>query len=460
MKHRSTLALLLAAAPLAAEAQVRFSQAPFAGGYHLPETPPSAWAQSDPADSVYRAATQVLNRGDYRKAAALFKEIPARFQYSVYAPESMYWQAFALYRIGNTPDLQEALGVLEALRQKYPNSRSRGQGQKDVGELSMRVAGVLSSRGLGGQEAVKRALAQGGGNTCDSEEQSVKAQALSALMETDADAAGTLAQKILANKDDCSIQMRKNAVMIVSRKRDAQTLATLTNVAKTDPASEVRQSAVRYLASMPGDEPLAAIEDLLKTSDDPNVQREAVRSLTTHSSPRARLVARAIIERNDAQETLRLSALRSFDRDRSTTEDATWLRSIYPKIDNPRVKAEMVSTITRIGGEGMDQWLLALAKNEDESIESRKNAVRRAAQSMDIPSLGKLYDTMAQRQLRETVIDALSNRPEAEATDKLLDIVKTGTDPQLREQAIYALTRKKDPRTTKLLLDIIDSKKP
>ena len=429
-------------------------------GYHLPESPPSPWAQADPADSLYRAAYQVLNRGDYRKAAAMFKELPVRFQYSVYAPESMYWQAFALYRIGSTPDLQEALSVLEVLKQKYPNGRTRGQGQRDVSELSMRVAGVLSSRGLGGQEAVKRALAQSGGSTCDSEEQSVKAQALSALMETDADAAAQLAQKILANKDDCSIQMRKNAVMIVSRKRDAQTLATLTNVAKNDPSSEVRQSAVRYLASMPGDEPLAAIEDLLKTSDDPNVQREAVRSLTTHSSPRARQVARSIIERNDAQESLRISALRSFDRDRATTEDAAWLRSIYAKVDNPRVKSEMVSTITRIGGEGMDQWLLALAKNEDEPLDSRNNAVRRAAQGMDIPSLGKFYDSMAQRQLRETVIDALSNRPEAAATDKLLDIVKTGTDPQLRGQAINALTRKKDPRTTQLLLDVIDSKKP
>jgi HEAT repeat protein len=431
---------------------------PFAGGYHLPETPPSPWMQSDPADSSYRVATQMLNRGDYRKAAAMFKDIPVRFQYSAYAPEAMYWQAMALYRIGNTPDLQEALTVLEALKQKYPNTRARAQ--RDVPELSMRIAGTLSTRGLAGDDHVKRALAQGGGNSCDSEDQSVRAQALSALMETDADAAAQMAQRILAKKDECSVQLRRNAVMIVSRKRDAQTLATLTAVAKSDPSSEVRQSAVRYLAGMPGDDALAAIEELLKSSDDQNVQREAVRVLVTHSSPRARQAARAIVERNDAQESLRLSALRAFDRERSTTEDATWLRSIYPKVENPRVKAEIVSTITRIGGEGMDQWLLALAKDENESLEARSNAVRRAAQTMDIPNLGKFYDSVAQQQLRSSIIDALSNRPEGAATDKLLDIVKTGTDPRLREQAIYALTRKKDPRTTQLLLDVIDKKVP
>lgn len=427
--------------------------------YHLPESPRAPWAQNDPADSLYRAAREALNRGDYRKAAAMFKDVPVRFQYSVYAPDAMYWQAHSLYRIGNTPDLQEALTVLETLKQKYPSTRTREQ--KDVGELSMRIAGTLSSRGLAGNDIVKRALAQSNGAaTCDSEDQSVRAQALSALMETDSDAAAQLAQRILAKKDECSVQLRKNAVMIAARKRDGPTLAALTAVAKSDPSSEVRQYAVRYIASMPGDEALAAIEELLKSSDDQNVQREAVKVLATHTSPRARQAARAIIERNDAQESLRLSALRAFDRDRATTDDATWLRGIYARVDNPRVKAEMVSTITRIGGEGMDAWLLTLARDDNESVDARNNAVRRAAQTMDIPSLGKFYDNVPQGRLRQTIIDVLGNRPEATATDKLLDIVKSSTDYQLRGQAISALTRKKDPRATQLLIELIDKKAP
>ena len=425
-------------------------------GHSLPEFAPAPWAQNDPADSLYRAAQQALSRGDYRKAASLFKEIPQRFQYSTYAVPAMYWQAHSLYRIGATPDLQEALTVLETLKQKYPSARSGYDSQRDVPELAARIAGVLASRGLGNDAAVKRVLADAGGNACDREEQSVRAQALSALMETDPDAAAQLAQKILNKKDECSVSLRRNAVMIAARKRDAQTIATLAGVAKSDPSSEVRQTAVRYLAGMPGDDALSALEELLKSSDDANVQREAISSLARHSSPRARLAARAIIERNDAQETLRLSALRAFDRDRSSTEDAAWLRGIYPKIESPRVKSEIVQAIARIGGDGMDQWFLTLAKNEDESIEARNSAVRRAAQTMDIPSLGKFYDAVAQRQLRETVIDALGNRREPETIDKLVDIAKHGTDPQLRSQAVSALTRKRDPRANKALLELID----
>ena len=116
----------------------------------LRERPPAPWAQSDPADSMYKAAYDVMNKGDYRKAAQLFKEIPAKFKYSQYAVEAMYWTAHALYRVGTTPDLQEALQTLETLKATYPTTRIRGN-QADVGALQMRIAGVLSTRGRGGE---------------------------------------------------------------------------------------------------------------------------------------------------------------------------------------------------------------------------------------------------------------------------------------------------------------------
>jgi HEAT repeat protein len=66
-----------------------------------------------------------------------------------------------------------------------------------------------------------------------------------------------------------------------------------------------------------------------------------------------------------------------------------------------------------------------------------------------------MYDGASSRMVREYIISALARRTEPEATDKLIDIVKTGTDPQLRRSAINALTRKKDPRSTKLLMELI-----
>ncbi len=420
---------------------------------------PSAWAPQDPADSLYRAAQQAMNRGDYRRAATLFKDLPVKQPNSVYASDALYWEAFSLYRVGGTTELQEALAVLDQRKSKYPAGRMRGDADP---ALATRIAGVLSARGLGDKDLVKRALTEGSG-TCDSEDQSVRAEALNALRQTDPDEALSQAKKILGRKDDCSVQLRQTALWMIANKKDAAATATLVSVAKTDPSIDLRAQATGFLGSMGTDEALGALEELLK-SDDERVQRAAVRALTTFPNPRARGAMHVLIENNAANEQLRITALDAFDRDRSTLEDASWLRSIYPKVDNARIKARIVSAVARIGGEQNEQWLMSLAKNEDESVDVRQNALRFVARTADIASLNKFYDGVSARPLREEIISVLGDRKEPEATDKLIEIARSGTDPQVRRSAINQLTRKKDARSEKLFLDLISgdatAKKP
>ena len=154
------------------------------------------------------------------------------------------------------------------------------------------------------------------------------------------------------------------------------------------------------------------------------MQRAAVRALTTFPNPRARTAMHALIENNSANEQLRITALDAFSSDRSTLDDATWLRSIYPKVDNARIKARIVSAVARIGGDQNEQWLMSLAKNEDESVDVRQNALRYVARTADIASLIKFYDGVSARPLREEIINALGDRKEPEATDKLIDIAQ------------------------------------
>jgi HEAT repeat protein len=420
---------------------------------------PAAWAPQDPADSLYRVAQQAMNRGDYRRAATLFRDIPVKQPNSAYASDALYWEAFSLYRVGGTTELQEALAVLDQRKSKYPVGRMRGDADP---ALATRIAGVLSARGFGDKDLVKRALTEGSG-TCDSEDQSVRAEALNALRQTDPDEAMAQAKKILGRKDDCSVQLRRSALWMIANKKDASATSTLVGVAKTDPSMDLRAEATGFLGSMGNDEALSALEELLK-SDDDRVQRAAVRALTTFPNPRARTAMHALIENNSASEQLRITALDAFSSDRSTLEDASWLRSIYAKVDNARVKARIVSAVARIGGEQNEQWLMSLAKNEDESVDVRQNALRFVARTADIASLNKFYDGVSARPLREEIINALGDRREPEATDKLIEIARSGTDPQVRRSAINTLTRKKDPRTTKLLLDLISgdsqAKKP
>src|SRR3712207_7782851 len=94
-----------------------------------------------------------------------------------------------------------------------------------------------------------------------------------------------------------------------------------------------RAEAISYLARMPGDRVVDALEELLRTSTDERVQRAAVRAIAKHESPRARRSLRALIERSDVSEQLRREAIGSFERERSSADDAAYLRSLYTRLE-------------------------------------------------------------------------------------------------------------------------------
>jgi HEAT repeat protein/TolA-binding protein len=433
---------------------LNYTPRPMSVGFTLPERPPAAWAQNDPADSLWRAANDVMGRGDYRKAAGMFKDLQARFKYSAYAVDAMYWQAHALYRVGSNQDLQDALAVLESLKATYPQSRIRGN-NADVGALQVRIAGVLSARGMG-SSAVVRGVLDANKNICDREEVEIRSAALNALMQTDPAAAADYAIKALAKKDECSRELRRSAVYLLGNKRDGQHTKTLIDVAKNDPNADVRSSAIEYLGRTATDDALTALEDLLKNSDDTQIQRSAIRALANNPNPKARAGIKALIERNDVNVNQRIQALDALREEMATTEDVNWLQQLYPKVDNPQIRSRIISAMSRLGGSANEKFFTTLANNENESIEVRMSAIRTAGQTMDIAALKRLYDQTGQRQLRSEIVRQMGNRREPETIDILGDIAKTGTDPQVRSSAITALMNKKDERATKLVLQLID----
>ena len=418
-------------------------------------SPRAPWLQGDPADSLYKSAYELLNRGEWRRAATAFSNIPQRFPNSGYAPDALYWQAFALYRIGGTDDLRASLKALETMRSKYPQAKS----QSDAAALTTRVRGALAQRGdPAARAAIQREVNESGQQACDREDQAVRSEALKALAQSDPGSLVPSVKRVLAKKDICSAPLRRTAVYLLGNSGDSEVPTILRDVALNDSEPEVRSTALQYLARSPSDVAVNTLDEVLRTSTDQSVLRSAARALATNPNPRARQSVRALIERADAPERIRIEAVGGFENsERTTDEDAAWLRSAYPKIDNPRVKARIARVIGQLGGDQNDQWLLGLMRNNDEPLEVRKAALERvAARNMPIADAVKLYGNVADRQLREQLISVYTQRKEPEATDKLLDIAKNDTDYNLRRQAISALTRKNDPRAMKLLLEIID----
>ncbi len=82
--------------------------------------PPEPWAKADPADSLYRLAREAMSRGDYKRAAEIFHRIPERYPQSAYAGQSLYFEAYSLYRSGGDEDLSTARDRLTLLKQRFP----------------------------------------------------------------------------------------------------------------------------------------------------------------------------------------------------------------------------------------------------------------------------------------------------------------------------------------------------
>lgn len=436
--------------------------------------------QHTPEDSAYRQAREVLNRGEYRRAAELLAAFTQKYPRSRYAQGATYYRVFALYRVGTDAELRQALALLDQQRQQHPELAE----DAEVTALTTRVIGALAVRGDADAAARVRQRAAQGVSSCDREDMEVRAEALSALVQSDPAGAAPVLRRTLARRDECSTPLRRRAVYLLGREGVGGTPADMMEAARNDPDFSVRSDALSRLAQMPGDEPVRLLGQLLVPASDERTQRAALQALRRSDHPEAARMVRGAVEREDLSESVRAEAIRSLARrnvvlvaDQVTVtgaprvstvsprrqeatlaaEDLATLRSLYERSTSRAIRGAVLETISNAGGPAADQWLATLVRNPNEEIRYRAAALSRLRRSeVPLEELNRLYDALTERELRMELIRILGAREEPGATDKLIDIAKTGTEPNLRRAAISALTRKNDPRTQRLLLELIE----
>jgi HEAT repeat protein len=426
---------------------------------------------------LYRTAREVLNRGDWGRAARMFADLQKNYPKSAYQSESQYWEAWARYKIGTTDELRAAAKILEPLASRItpqgddtpgPARRmvyadGRRTSDNEILALYARINGALAQRGDRDAAAKVEKAAQQQGAPCDREDIQVRTEALNALSQMDPTQALPILRRVLDRKDACSVELRRNAVFILGRRSDAESQNILMGVAKSDPDITVRTEAINYLPRIAGDAGLNALEDMLRSEQDERIQRAAVHALMNSDSPRARASMRTLIDRKDSPLALRVEAINSFNSERATSDDAAYLRGLFGRADNDQMKNAIVNAVSRMGGSDNDQWVISVARNNNESSTVRSNALSRLSRSPTISTndLIKLYDASSESsEIRNRVIGMLGGRKDQESTDKLIEIVRTSTVVDNRTRAIDALRDKKDPRATQALMDILDGKKP
>lgn len=432
----------------------------------IAERAPAPWLQTDPADSLYRVAREALNRNQYRRAADTFAELGRRYPRSGYAADALYWEAFALYRLGGDGELRTALARLEDQKRRFPRAGTAG----DAATLATRIRGTLARRGdpqaaesiavtadiatEPGRSTGRVSRTRARNDECD-DDSDVKLAALNAVLQMDAERAMPLLTRVLERRDAGSVCLRRKAVFLVAQQKSAQSEDVLIGAARNDPDGEVREQAVFWLSQVSSPRAVAALDSIAQKSTDPELQDKAVFALSQQDDPRAAQALRAIAERRDVPREIRGKAI--FWLGQSKGSGGEYLRSLYGRLDDEELKEKVIFGIAQSGTPEDRRWLLEVARDPKGSVEVRKKAIFWLSQAGgSATELGTIYGTLAEPELKEQVIFALSQVKEGGAVDQLIDIARKDKDPEMRKRAIFWLGQSHDPRAAQAIEQILN----
>jgi HEAT repeat protein len=435
-----------------AEREAALVEARMAAARALLPTPPipEPWLQEDPGAELYQEAREALNDGRYRRAAQLLRRLREDHPGSGYLPDSFYWEAFARHRIGGRGRYRAALELLARQARDHPDARTRA----DADELRVRIEAELARRG---DAEAAEAVARQAADPC-AEDQSLRGAALSALLHMNAEQALPILREVLGSRDECSVELRRRAVFLVSQRMTEESVDILLDLAhrNPDPDPEVREQAVFWLSQVRSDEALEALASVLRETDDPELQERAVFALSQHGSERAVELLRSYAERPEADPEIRAHAI-FWIGEAGHAAGTSYLRELYPRLEDPELKERVVFGVGRNADPESRAWLLERAGDPSEEMELRKNALFWAGQSGAVAAddLRRLLASFDDPEMREQLVFVASRSDDPEAVDFLMEVAASGGDRELREKAIFWLGQSEDPRVAGFLLELL-----
>ena len=202
---------------------------------------------------LYATGTAALDTARYEKALEAFAEAAALK--GAKADSSLYWKAFAEYK---AQALQAALESLKEIQQNFPDSRW----------LEQALALELEVKGAMGKPVSPAA-------TPDEE---LKLLALNSLLNTDAEQALPMLEKMINGQQ--SVRLKKRALFVVSQSKSPKAREILASVAKGSPDPELQLEALVYLQMFGGAEEKKLLSDVYASSKDRDVKVRVIDALS------------------------------------------------------------------------------------------------------------------------------------------------------------------------------------
>jgi len=446
--------------------------------------------------AAYREAREAVGRGRFEQASELFARLRELYPRSRYDAESMYWQAFSLYRLEH---LREALAVLESQLDQYPMARIT----EDSRDLELRIRSLLGQRGdaqaaqralreaevalaavAGGQQETERTMRLAeeaiaasqarAGESLDRQRELVEAQQaqqarlaseMAQMMERSAADRDAMAMEIAAARaagqtgvqEACADDVRHAAIQAVMQMEPERAIPLLRGVLeqRDECAAPLREQAVFVL----GQQDAAAVEDLMidvaRNDPDPGVQEAAVFWLSQVGSEHTAAVLADILESTD-NAVLQENAIFALSQ-HSSERAAEILRSYALDASRPeRVREKAIFWLTQNPEYADPGFLMALYEQLDSSA-LKEHVFIQLSQLNDPDAanwvLDRALDTSEDPDVRRQALFWAGQQPSLDLR-RLEGLYEHLPDRGMREQLIYLYAQRQEPERVDRLIEI------
>ncbi|HZL29420.1 MAG TPA: HEAT repeat domain-containing protein [Acidobacteriaceae bacterium] len=297
--NRTSRILLLAAFFVGAS----LAPAARAAAYNGPPDETQSAAQDE---ALYAQGNKAMNEQRWSDAVSAFDRAAA--VKGKREDASLYWKAYSLNKLGRK---DEARATCDSLRKEQPSSSwnrecvlLRAGSVTDVTALvALSKADALQNMDLsklnvelgalntGDWQVFSETNGKGFYSNRPTTEDDIKILALNGLMRQDPAKALPLLRDLL--KSDKPVEMRRQALFVLSRSKDPQAQAILTEVATTKGNPEMQRQAIEILALNRGKDAGPTLVEIYRGATDGQVKRACINGLfLAHDAPRLVELAR------------------------------------------------------------------------------------------------------------------------------------------------------------------------
>jgi tetratricopeptide (TPR) repeat protein len=363
----------------------------------------------------YRSATRAIDDERWEDAAELFRQLVRDLPGK--ADRALYWLAYALNKAGRAAD---ALGLLQELHQKYPDSRWNNDA--DALELEIR---------------------EGSGETVSPDalpDDDLKLLAINSLLNTDPEKAVAMLEKVLTSK--ASEDAKERALFVLSQSHSPRAAQVLESVARGKMGSELQEEALHMLGTNSSAGNRQILVDILRQSSSRKT-KEAVLEGLMISGDRAAI---ASVAETDKDAEIRGEAVHLLGALHATAE----LDRLYRSEQMEDVKEEIIQAMFVAGdAERVGQ----LARSEP-NPELRAEAVRSLGAmgaKRGAAVLLQLWDSETDPEVRESIIDGLFIQGNARA---MIELARKEKDHDMQRSIVQKLSVMKNAEARAYLREL------